>query len=205
MEPTPWTLEDLSRRVQAVLALAGPDQHNGQVTDVPNARTIRYYTTIGLLDRPRLVGRTAMYGRRHLEQLVAIKRLQATGLPLAQVQQELVGLDDERLARLAALPADDALVDVAPAHGPAPREESRREQAFWGADAAEPVLAATPVSHPTTAAPVTGIHLSDGVTLAFQAARAVDGDDLEALRAALRPVVDILRARGLLTSAEEGE
>ena len=45
---------------------------------VPDARTIRYYATLGLIDRPEAFrGRTALYGARHLSQLVAIKRLQA--------------------------------------------------------------------------------------------------------------------------------
>jgi DNA-binding transcriptional MerR regulator len=211
---TPWSLEELSRRVEAVLAHGVQvDQQNGQVREVPNARTIRYYTTIGLLDRPRLQGRSATYGRRHLAQLVAIKRLQARGLPLAEVQREIVGLDDDALARIAALPADlpadlPAGVEaaLAPALGPPPQVESRRERSFWGEAPAAPVAgSASGVSAPTPASPITGLHLSEGVTLAFLAARTVDDDDLEALRAALQPVVETLRARGLLAAAEEGE
>ena len=38
-------------------------------------------------------GRTALYGLRHLLQLVAIKRLQAKGYTLEQVQQALEGLE----------------------------------------------------------------------------------------------------------------
>lgn len=63
-----------------------------RVQAAPDARTIRYYQTAGLLDRPsRYDGRTARYGQRHLLQLVAIRALQSNGLSLAQVQAMLSG------------------------------------------------------------------------------------------------------------------
>ena len=75
------------------LAVDYAGQASGRVRDVPDRRTIRYYTTLGLIDRPAAMrGRTALYGLRHLLQLAAIKRLQAHGLSLAEVQQRLVGL-----------------------------------------------------------------------------------------------------------------
>jgi len=253
----PWTLDELSARVRAALESSGLDhQRNGQVSEVPNARTIRYYATIGLIDRPQLFGRTAMYGARHLEQIVAIKRLQLEGLPLASIQERLDKLDDAALQTLAALPdvatatlqmrAGDVADSVGDAGevGPVQKSEpSRRERAFWGS-APEPVPApAAPAAKaklpPTTPAtlpkseledvahllttyvgasspraaqltvepvapvadhvPVTGITTSDGVTLCFPTAGPVDDDDREALRAALQPVVELLRARGLLT------
>ncbi len=205
-----WTLDELTARMQAVLGTAGIDaaKVNGQVGEVPNARTIRYYTTIGLVDRPTPKGRVATYGRRHLEQLIAIKRLQAQGKVLADIAGELVGLDDAKLAALAALPDD---VERA-LHGPAEKVASRRERSFWSADVETATQgparhvtpgddgdkAEAPARHVTAAAVVTGIQLKDGVTLAVPAARAVDDDDAKALRAALSGVVDILRARGLI-------
>src|SRR4030095_506763 len=69
-------------------------------------RAVRWYTTLGLVDRPSAMrGRTALYGRRHLLQLVAIKRLQAAGRTLAEVQEELAAASDERLGRVADPPA----------------------------------------------------------------------------------------------------
>jgi DNA-binding transcriptional MerR regulator len=191
-----WTLSDLTARTAR--ALEGAAQQNGQVSEQPNARTIRYYTTLGLLDRPTLVGRTAMYGVRHLRQLVAIKRLQADGHPLVEVQRRLLGLDDASLAALAAVP--DAVLEQLEASAEAPLVDdnaalhapSRRARAFW-ADAP-----AAPVSTPQTIGLGAALHLQDGVTLAFPAVRDVDEADLEALRAALEPVVDLLRARGLV-------
>ncbi|MBE7453503.1 MAG: MerR family transcriptional regulator, partial [Kofleriaceae bacterium] len=97
---------------------------NGQVRAVPDERSIRYYTTLGVLDRPVLRGRTALYGRRHLAQLVAIKRLQAEGHTLAEIQLGLPAIDDATLSGLSGVP----LV-------PAPRAAARRE--FWRAEPAD--------------------------------------------------------------------
>ena len=75
-----------------------PDQ---RIQAAPDARTIRFYQTSGLLDRPqRYDGRTARYGRRHLLQLLAIRALQTNGLSLAQVQASLAGATDSELQRL---------------------------------------------------------------------------------------------------------
>src|ERR1700730_8657511 len=97
-----WTIEELGERVAAVLSTGYGGVPSGRVRDVPDLRTIRYYTTLGLLDRPSEIrGRTAFYGARHLRQLVAIKRLQARGLTLAEIQRRVVGLTDEALRRIA--------------------------------------------------------------------------------------------------------
>ena len=102
----PWTLAELTDRVAEALAVGYRGQRSGRVRDVPDQRAIRWYTTLGLVDRPAAMrGRTALYGRRHLLQLVAIKRLQAEGRSLAEVQVELAAAGDERLERIARLPA----------------------------------------------------------------------------------------------------
>src|SRR4051794_26899981 len=90
-----WTIDELGSRVALALSVDYDGQASGRVREVPDRRTIRYYTTLGLIDRPaEWRGRTALYGRRHLLQLVAIKRLQARGLALAELQQQLLGLTD---------------------------------------------------------------------------------------------------------------
>src|SRR5215831_14796213 len=114
------TLDELCSRVAGVLAEDAPGVHNGRVREVPDRRTVRYYTTLGLVDRPtELRGRTAYYGRKHLLQLVAIKVLQARNLTLTQVQQHLLGLSEEELIQLIGLP-DEAKGPTAPP-GPASR------------------------------------------------------------------------------------
>jgi DNA-binding transcriptional MerR regulator len=106
MEDQRWDLDELAERVDAALAVDYHGQPSGRVRAVPDRRAIRWYTTIGLIDRPVAYrGRTALYGPRHLLQLVAVKRLQAKGLPLVAIQQELAGATDTQLARVAHLPA----------------------------------------------------------------------------------------------------
>jgi DNA-binding transcriptional MerR regulator len=108
-----WTIDRLCDLVATELLASDPSQPSARVRAVPDRRTIRWYTTIGLLDRPaEMRGRTALYGRRHLLQIVAIKRLQATGIPLAEIQARLAGATNGMLARLAELP--DAPVAAAP-------------------------------------------------------------------------------------------
>src|ERR1043165_8934989 len=98
-----WTLPELVAEVAARIA-ALPAPKNGQVRAVPDERTIRYYGTLGLLDRPAAMrGRTALYGRRHLAQVVAIKRLQAIGRTLAEIQALWPTLDDPTLARMSGI------------------------------------------------------------------------------------------------------
>src|SRR5271169_2293840 len=104
---TLWTIDELGTSAALALSVNYEGAPNGRVREVPDRRTIRYYTTLGMLDRPlEMRGRTALYGRRHLWQLVAIKRLQARGLALAEIQQRLLSLPDAALRQLAALPEE---------------------------------------------------------------------------------------------------
>ena len=95
-------LDELSNRVAGELAERGllGAATDARVSAAPDARTVRYYATLGLLDRPRIEGRQARYGERHLLQLLAIKALQAVDLPLAGIQQRLYGRSDAELKAL---------------------------------------------------------------------------------------------------------
>ena len=96
MDEPGWTLDELARRADRALA----------VEDVraPNGRAIRWYAMKGLVDRPSIgPGHAARYGERHLLQLVAVKRLQARGMTLAEIQRELAGATEETLRRVADL------------------------------------------------------------------------------------------------------
>jgi DNA-binding transcriptional MerR regulator len=182
-----WDLDELCARVALALAADYAGQASGRVRDVPDRRTIRYYTTLGLVDRPMAVpgrGRTAFYGRRHLLQLVAIKRLQAQGLSLADVQARLVGQTDAVLEEVARLPADWA--QEAPPSLSRPNAEEDRRDGFWKTAPAPPREA------------LLGVPLADGVTLLLRTGRGVDEHDLEALRVAAAPLLKLLEARHLL-------
>jgi len=98
------TLDELSEEVGQLLsryALLGAQQDN-RVSQIPDARTIRYYTTLGLIDRPKISGRQAHYSKRHVLQILSIKALQAINLPLSEIQTRLYGRSDEELEALLA-------------------------------------------------------------------------------------------------------
>jgi DNA-binding transcriptional MerR regulator len=114
---TSLSLPELSAEVAAALSRLGllgaaPD---ARVSPAPDARTVRYYTTLGLLDRPVIVGRQARYGQRHLLQLLAIKGLQKRALPLAEIQERLYGRSDAELEAL--IEALEREAAGTPAHG----------------------------------------------------------------------------------------
>ena len=118
-----WTIGELAERAAGALAADGAAQVSGRVRDLPNTRLIRWYTTIGLVDPPLgRRGRTALYGHRHLLQLVAVKRRQAEGRSIAEIQLELAAAPNETLARIAALPAtlspQPPLAPKSPSSGP---------------------------------------------------------------------------------------
>ena len=96
------SLEELSREVGRLLEEKAllEAQADGRVAAAPDARTVRYYGTLGLVDRPSIVDREARYGRRHVLQLVAIKALQAQGRPLAEIQARLYGRSNSELETL---------------------------------------------------------------------------------------------------------
>lgn len=76
-------------------------------------RTVRLYATEGLIDRPGKDGRRAVYGQRHLLQLLLVRSLARRGLSLSAIAP-LVASDDEALQeQLNQL--DDGLEASAPA------------------------------------------------------------------------------------------
>src|SRR5438477_13128149 len=95
-------LDELSNRVAGELAERGllGAATDARVSAAPDSRTVRYYSTLGLLDRPRIENRQARYGQRHLLQLLAIKVLQSLDLPLARIQELMYGRSDAELQQL---------------------------------------------------------------------------------------------------------
>jgi DNA-binding transcriptional MerR regulator len=183
-----WTLDELVERVRSALAEAEyPGAPNGRVRDVPDRRAVRWYATTGLVDRPvAMRGRVALYGPRHLLQLVAVKRRQAEGRSLAEIQAELAGATDATLAGIARVPDDLLTVAAEP-----PTVTRRR---FWAdPPATEPGVAADLDSVPTT---LTGVPLGAGAVLLLPVPP--QPDDLPAINTAARPLLDVLADRGLL-------
>jgi hypothetical protein len=194
-EQASWTLDELVRRVAAALeGPAYPGAPNGRVREVPDRRAVRWYTTTGLVDRPAMHGRTAQYGTRHLRQIVAVKRRQAQGRSLAEIQAELAGATDEMLRRVAAVP--DELIAAEPAppqEQPAPARPGRDR--FW----TETPAAAEPVANGgggDTVTSLAAVSLPGGALLLLPARP--DEDDIHAIHAAAGPLLKLLAERGLL-------
>ena len=207
----------------------GPDSEpraSGRVRDVPNERLIRWYGTVGLVDPPlSRRGRVARYGRRHLLQLVAVKRRQAEGSSLAEIQAELAGLTDEALAAVAGIPARWS----APAQGGGPgpatgagvpaaagAPASAGPGRFWARQPRQPGAEA-PAGEDTGGADVAGadvagaghglvhgIRLAPGVLLLLDSADQEPGpEDRAAIMTAAQPLLRELATRGLGASGHE--
>ena len=191
-----WTLGELAERVEAALA-DYPGQVNGRVRAVPDQRAIRWYTTTGLVDRPtEMRGRTALYGPRHLLQLVAIKRRQSQGHTLAQIQAELSGATNETLQPIAALPDPIELA------GP-PALAAPARARFWADQPPpQPTNAASPSA--LTVSEVFAVRVGDGVTVVLD--RGVEvGVDVERLAAAAGPLLAELARQGLVYRPSSGD
>lgn len=127
-----WNLTELADESTRYLDDAGDSK---RIRWRPNGRQIRYYTTLGLLDRPfGGRGQKVKYGPKHLLQLLAIKHLQLQGMKLAEIQPVLAGLSQARLTELLGLPQNwlDNLETSETADTDEPLPD-RRQTAFWAA------------------------------------------------------------------------
>jgi DNA-binding transcriptional MerR regulator len=214
-----WTIDELSDRVTEVLGSDYEGVPSGRVRDLPDLRTIRYYITLGLLDRPaEMRGRTALYGQRHLLQLVAIKHLQAQGFSLAEVQERLAVLSNSGLKKLAESRVHARSRLPQPGAGELAANDSAgsewRTDSFWRLPTGQTARPQSRVAPEAMAAPKTAeprelhkaaaetfeVPLSDGLVLALATRRGLDEDDLRSIRVAAAPLIEILRLRGLIDS-----
>src|SRR5215470_3115992 len=196
-EATFWTLDELVQLASQALSVDYDGPPSARVREVPDRRLVRWYVTRGLVDRPTSNGRNALYGRRHLLQLVAIKRLQAQGRTLAEIQAELTGAADRALHQLARLdlglltavpatqlPATPPPATPLPADTPSalaqPPDLSERSR-FWvdrpdiPRPTAPPGAGHAPQPAHTTW-PLQAIELSPGITLLVDPARTAVAD-----------------------------
>jgi DNA-binding transcriptional MerR regulator len=166
-----WTVEELVNLSQTYISHTG----SRRVRWNPNPRLIRYYTSLGLLDRPFGVrGHTVYYGRRHLLQLLAIKALQSEGEPLAAIQERLQGLPDADLRSFAQLPDD----------WQTPQPEATRDD-FWR-------LAPSTNDSGKQDLPLQGVTLAPGVILLLDTSTHTN-IDLASLKSAAQPLISALR------------
>jgi DNA-binding transcriptional MerR regulator len=188
-------MDELVERVARALAAEYAGAPNGRVRDLPDRRAIRWYTTTGLVDRPLgMRGRTALYGPRHLLQLVAVKRRQAQGHPLAAIQSELHDASDAVLADVARVP-QELLTGGEPAAG-----DATAPTRFWttapAASSAVPATAADETDESTETAPLGAVRLRGGAVLVLPGVPGAA--DRAAIEAAAEPLLTLLADRGLL-------
>ncbi len=207
-----WTIDELSAAAASALAEGYEGPPNGRVRDVPDRRTIRYYTTLGLIDRPaEMRGRTAIYGRRHLLQLVAIKKLQARGQTLLEVQRVLAGITDKGLALVAGLDARTTEAEAATAPDRAARDFWRQEPATHSGQGPASAVEAEDrrngdrPTDPIRSRTFHGVQLVEGAMLLLSSSRPIDERDSEAIRASAAPLIDTLIRLRLINPCEEGE
>lgn len=215
-----WRIDELQSITQAALRVSPQlEISSARVRAVPDARTIRYYTTIGLIDRPaEMRGRVAYYGRRHVLQLVCIKRLQADGLSLEEVQQKLVGATTRRLGDLAALPTgfwDQPLPSVKRKASPRPDNKSPTQappdrplaaqppasrEAFWATPAMPSAGPATPQWSPPSPIPSVRLPIAAGISLEIAGVdwNAVPAESTAALVTVLQKLRNELASLGLI-------
>lgn len=193
-EATQWTLDELVQLAEQALSVDYEGPPTARVRDRPDRRLVRWYITRGLVDRPAANGRNARYGRRHLLQLVAIKRMQAQGRSLAEIQAALTGSTDSALERMAKLdvvrPGVQVEVDAATAHPPAAPQQARTR--FWiDRPTATAETGVRPLPPAETTWPLRAIELAPGITLLVDPARTADAD-VDAVRRAAQALLELL-------------
>lgn len=211
MDEPSWTLAELTREV-ALRIGSLPAPRNGQVRAVPDERTIRYYGSIGLMDRPLAMrGRTALYGKKHLAQVVAIKRLQHTGRSLADIQELWPTVDNALLSRVSGVVLPTEPGPPKPARAffwkkpPEPSVVREVEPSPSSDEVDEVAMAAMLASAAQPAAPATtrGVQLAIelapnlSLTLSITDGVSISPADVRAIRAAAAPLIAELAQRGL--------
>jgi len=173
------TLDDLVTAAAKLLISLDLRPEDGRIAQAPDARGIRYYQTVGVLDRPlRYDGRRAIYGFRHLLQLLAVKRLQQEGHPLHLIQQSLTGRPTAALEKV--------LGAMLAGLGEAPQ----RQETLGQAPRAEALHAEAPEAE-VAPAPLIAARLAPGVTITIDPALVSDPDAL------------IARATAILTRSDK--
>lgn len=91
-----FSIEELAARVNDWCDEHRVEPVSGQTGERLTERNVRYYRTLGLVDAP-VSGGGSGYGEKHLLQLMAIRLLQAQGLPLNRIRDLLFGRSVEEL------------------------------------------------------------------------------------------------------------
>ena len=116
----PWRLRELAGLAGAILERTGVTPVSSAASTKPSERTIRFYVSRGLVNRPDGRGTSATYSYRHLLQVLAIKLRQMEGATLDRLATEFRDIPGDVLEHRVAtalgpsLPAPDDLTPQAP-------------------------------------------------------------------------------------------
>ena len=119
--PATLSLSETVALAQKVLDENKVTPASGRTSAALSARSVRWYTTAGILDAPGRAGHAAAYGRRHLVQLLYTRLAQSEGQTLEDIKEDTAALPTEDLVAqlhldLSSVPDD--LTDVAPRVAP---------------------------------------------------------------------------------------
>jgi DNA-binding transcriptional MerR regulator len=196
----PWNIRDLSTIAGGILDGAGVTPINSAAQSRPSDRTIRFYVTRHLMSAPDGRGTAAIYGYRHLLQLLAIKLRQMEGGTLETIEKELAESPGDVLEKRVAStlgtvpPPDELMADSRNApRGRVARMLANRVREAPGGRAGQ---AGTP-SVPVDSGAWYRMGIGEGLEVAIRS------DHAAARRPELRGRVAAAVARVLAESAEE--
>jgi DNA-binding transcriptional MerR regulator len=189
-----FTTGSLLMTVHELLPRMVGRQKRYKVTDLPSERTVRYYVSRGLVEKPLgKRGTTSLFGYRHLLQILVIKYLQYQYLPLEKIRTVLADRTNRELEEL--LPGGTAAAlhpsflpggteIPAPRSGPAPPPGKGGESGTSEKDPGPPVTARGGEQWCRHAiAPGVELHLREDRTLT------VGGEELEGWAENLRRIL----------------
>ncbi len=98
--PDGWTLPDFLAVANSQLDILLPalsDKRTGRSVSV---RLLRHLTTLGLIDEPEKAGRESRYRRRHLLQLLVVRRLMVLGHTTTAIGDQVRAMEAARLEEM---------------------------------------------------------------------------------------------------------
>lgn len=106
----PWNARGLAAHAASLVDSAGIRPTNASARAAPSARSVRFYVSAGLMDRPDGTGTAATYHYRHLLQLLTVKIRQREGQSLEEIKKEVRTLAGDVLEKRVAGSLEPVLV-----------------------------------------------------------------------------------------------
>ncbi|MFI5239906.1 MAG: MerR family transcriptional regulator, partial [Gemmatimonadales bacterium] len=106
----PWNARGLAAHAASLVDSAGIRPTNASARAAPSARSVRFYVSAGLIDRPDGTGTAATYHYRHLLQLLTVKVRQREGQSLEAIKREVRTLTGDVLEKRVAGSLEPALI-----------------------------------------------------------------------------------------------